>query len=266
VRLTVAGQEIDFELNGDGRTLVFVHGLTADRRLLVEAFEPVFAERPGFRRLYLDLPGHGASNADLAWASADGLVRAVNEIVASVAGPLPALVGHQYGAYLALGVTRETQLGGLFLVNPIVEPDLGLRTLPAQRVIARDEALEFIDDDERYTFGAEVVEQTAPVLERFRRTVDAAHRVTDREFLTAVRARYALSTTWTPGVQTVEGPVSVVCSRDDHWTGYSDALAIVRAHQRCHFTVLPDGGPYLPLERGEALRELFAGWLGSFDR
>jgi pimeloyl-ACP methyl ester carboxylesterase len=261
VRFSVADREVDFELRGDGRVVLFVHGLTADRHLLVDAFEPAFAAEDPFRRLYLDLPGHGASPAHPAAGSADGLVDLLTQVVLSLGGERPLLVGHQYGAYLALGVARDAPLGGLFLVNPIVQPDIALRHVPPHRVVTRDEGLTYADDDERVTFEHEVVVQTAAMLERYQALLSPAHRAADRELIEHVRRHYAMSATWSRAVAAIPGPVEVVCGREDHWGGYADALALVRASPRCRFTILPDAGPYLPLEQAAPLRRLFVSWL-----
>ena len=266
MRFAVGGQEVDFEYRGDGRVVVFVHGLTADRQLLVDAFEPAFAGVDGVRRLYFDLPGHGVSPPHDGATSADGLVDAVSQVVLSLGGERPALVAHQYGAYLALGVARDVTLGGLFLVNPIVQPDILLRTVPPHRVVVREEGLVHADDDERVTFEHELVQHTAPMLERYRALLDSAHRAANRELIARVRRRYVMSATWAPALAELDGPIHVVCGRDDHWAGFTDALAVVRASPRCRYTIVPDAGPYLPLEHGAALRGLFGSWLEELSR
>ena len=44
-------------------TVVLVHGFPVDHRIMTGAFEPVFTGRPGWRRLYVDLPGMGRTVA-----------------------------------------------------------------------------------------------------------------------------------------------------------------------------------------------------------
>ena len=44
-------------------TAVMVHGFPVDHRIMTSAFEPVFADRPGWRRIYVDLPGMGRTVA-----------------------------------------------------------------------------------------------------------------------------------------------------------------------------------------------------------
>jgi pimeloyl-ACP methyl ester carboxylesterase len=269
VRFKVDGQEIDHEARGEdgGRPLVFLHGLTTDRRLPIETFEPVFADRPGWRRIYLDLPGHGLSTGNLVGASADGLISCVAKLAREVGGGKPALVAHSYGGYLALGVARALgEVDGLFLVNPIVEPDLQRRVVPPQRFVVVEEGLVFADDEQRATFDAEVAVHSRATLEAFRRAVDPGHRAANRPFVQLVRNQYAQSRPWSPALANLDRPVSVVCGRDDYWAGYTDALDLVKLARRCRYSVLPGCGHLLPIEAAPTLRALFLDWLEELGR
>ena len=54
---------IDYEAHGEGRPILFLHGWTMNRRLEIADYEPLFAARRGWRRIYPDLPGMGLSVA-----------------------------------------------------------------------------------------------------------------------------------------------------------------------------------------------------------
>jgi pimeloyl-ACP methyl ester carboxylesterase len=260
MRFSFDGQDIDYEIRGAGRSVVLVHGLATDRRILVDSCEPAL-DRPGVRRVYLDLPGHGASGAHVALASADGLVAALRAFVAEVAGPAPAVVAHSYGGYLALGLLRELpSLSGLFLACPIVQPEVALRTLPPQRFVNSEEGLTFVDDEERQAFDGEISRYSAAVLERFRRAVDPAHRAAHRLFLAAVRSRYAQSHPIAAELRAFDRPLRVVCGQHDYWAGYADALALVRLAPRADFHVASGCGHFLPIERPEVMKEQLGEW------
>ncbi len=250
---------IEHELRGEGPTAVFVHGLTVDRRVMIDCFDELFADA-GVRRLYVDLPGHGASKADAASVSADTIVdelaprgRATLAPAPGRAGELeaPLIVGYSYGGYLAQGLLRE--LGGargLLLVCPIVEPDFARRTQPPRRVAAHDPELRYSDDPrEREAFGEVAVQMTARVLDRFQRVVHPANIAADAAVVTAVRARYALSRPFGDALSRLDAPSTIVCGRDDHWAGWQDAVPLVARLKRPHFVVLPDCGHLLPFEQ-----------------
>jgi pimeloyl-ACP methyl ester carboxylesterase len=263
---SVDGHAIDYDLRGAGRLVVLVHGLTVDHRVMVAACEPAFDEQRGFRRLYLDLPGHGASRGNAERASADDLVTAIAELVRAVVEPShtsPLLVGYSYGGYLAQGLLRAlAPLGGLFLACPIVEPDFAKRTQPPRRVARRDPELPFSDDvREREAFTEVAVQQTEGLLAEFQRLVHPANVAADQNFVAAVRSRYLLSRPYLQALKDLDGPVDIVCGRDDHWAGWEDAGRLVRLCRRPSFTVLPDCGHLLPLEQPERFRSLFVDWL-----
>lgn len=48
---------------GTGRPLLLLHGLPLDHRHMARDFEPLFASRAGWRRIYPDLPGMGLTRA-----------------------------------------------------------------------------------------------------------------------------------------------------------------------------------------------------------
>lgn len=257
------GHALDYELRGQGPTAVLLHGLTVDRRIMIEAFEPLFADA-GLRRLYVDLPGHGASRGDPARASADAVVDALAALVRSVLvearpGELeaPLVVGYSWGGYLAQGLVRE--LGGargLLLVCPVVEPDFARRRQPSRRVAARDAELAIGDDARlRESFEEVAVQQRAAVLERFRRAVHPANLAVDRAVVAALRARYALSRPLGDALARLDGPVTIVCGRDDHWAGWQDAARLVAQLAHPHFIVLPDCGHLLPFEQPAAFAQ-----------
>lgn len=265
------GLGLDYEIIGEGRSLVFLHGLALDRALLRDRFEPIFAERPaertGWRRIYVDLPGHGASTIAAVTASADGLIAALRLFLTEVAGERACLAGHAYGGYLAQGlVASEATVGGLFLVCPVVEPDLAARRVPPQRFSARDETLVFNDDDERDIFDGEVSYQTAAVLDDFRKLVAPAHASTDRTFLAAVRGHYVSSLPLRTAARAFAEPTALICGRNDHWVGFLDAAELAAAYPQASLAVIPDCGQLLPLERPAALRAAFSDWLDRVEK
>ncbi len=277
---------MEHELRGEGPTAVLVHGLTVDRRVMIEAFDEPLAAA-GVRRLYVDLPGHGASKGDPARASADAFVDELAALVRAILPPAdagdpgprptpgtasdasalleaPLVIGYSYGGYLAQALVRE--LGGargLLLVCPVVEPDFARRTQPPRRVAVHDPELPYsADPRQREAFAEVAVQMTRPVLERFQRAVHPANVAADAQVVTAMRARYALSRPIGDALARLDAPSTIVCGRDDHWAGWQDAVPLVAMLKRPHFVVLPDCGHLLPFEQplafAQAVRDFLA--------
>ena len=68
---------IDYEEHGEGRPILLLHGWTMDRRVEVDVYEKIFATRPGWRRIYPDLPGMGRSVAKAGLTDQDDVLEAL---------------------------------------------------------------------------------------------------------------------------------------------------------------------------------------------
>ena len=54
---------VSYEEFGEGRAIVMMHGFGVDHTSMVRDMEPIFTKREGWRRIYLDMPGHGGTGA-----------------------------------------------------------------------------------------------------------------------------------------------------------------------------------------------------------
>ncbi len=50
---------VNFEMFGEGRPIVLLHGYWTDHRQIAGCMEPNFESRDGWKRIYPDLPGMG---------------------------------------------------------------------------------------------------------------------------------------------------------------------------------------------------------------
>jgi pimeloyl-ACP methyl ester carboxylesterase len=55
----VNGIPVQFVEHGSGTPVLGLHGVDVDHREMAGSLEPLFADRPGYRRIYPDLPGMG---------------------------------------------------------------------------------------------------------------------------------------------------------------------------------------------------------------
>jgi len=104
--------------------VLVLHGAGVDHREPLGTLEPAFAAAPGYRRIYPDLPGHGATPAPASIQSADDVLDALLGLVDDVVGEARMLVvGHSAGAYYAraLALRRPDQIAGLALICPLVK-------------------------------------------------------------------------------------------------------------------------------------------------
>src|SRR4051794_34996681 len=166
---------IDYEEHGQGRAIVFLHGWTMNRRLEIADYEPIFSARPGWRRIYPDLPGMGLSVAKRIANQDDMLAALLAFIERVLPGERFVLAGTSLGAYLARGIAvrLRPRIDGLLLRVPAIIPDTAKRTLPAFEPLVRDEALVASLDEQERTILGDLLVQAPGYLDSLRRKAHA---------------------------------------------------------------------------------------------
>ncbi|WP_239141830.1 alpha/beta fold hydrolase [Actinoplanes campanulatus] len=251
--------------HGDGVPVVAVHGWTADHRLMLGCLEPVFADRPGYRRIYLDLPGMGRSPAPPTLAGSDDELAAVHEFLGEVLGDEPfLLVGESYGGYLSRAVTRDRrdQVLGLALICPIgTEVQRSRRTLPEPEVLRPDPAaLAGLDDETATAFTEMAVVQSPEAAARFRDEIMAGLRIGDQEAIARVEQRWALSSPPESGPPFTR-PTLILTGRQDQVVGFADHIALLPHYPRATFAILDVAGHNLQIDQPVLFEALMHEWL-----
>jgi pimeloyl-ACP methyl ester carboxylesterase len=246
-------------------TVVLVHGFPLDHRLMVGAFEPVFADRPDWRRLYIDLPGMGRTAAPDV-ASTDDVFRILRAAVQTlVPEGRYALIGQSYGGYLARGLAAAdaARVAGLAVVVTVVDPQHELRELPEYQVLVRHPALAARVGPEALAAEDTLVVQTEETWARSRQEVDPGLAAADPEVVARVEAHYAGSFPVEPAP--FEKPALVIAGRQDSVTGYRDAWGLLEHYPRASFAVLDGAGHALHLEQSGLFEALVGEWLDRVE-
>ena len=253
--------------HGAGTPVLFVHGNGVDHRALRELDE-VFADGP-WERLYLDLPGFGATPALEAPgglpALADWLDRAVTELV----GTAPfAVVGSSLGGLLArdLVARRPAQCLGMALLAPVVDPVRENRTLPPARVLVEDPALIAglsAADAEAYTELAVV--QSPDNWERFRRAVLPGVRAANVRAMARLAKEYALPALPDDRLAGFDRPVLIVTGRQDAVVGYTDQWSLAQRLPRATYALLDRAGHNIEVDAPDAVHALVRTWAAQVD-
>ena len=266
--LTVRDIPIRYQEIGEGRPIVLLHGFSGEHRLMIQAFEPIFAARPGagsggagWRRIYPDMPGHGGTPAPEWLASDDELLDVLVDFVDAVAsGEHLVVVGLSWGGYLAQGLAnrRAERIDGLMLIVPVVRGERGRRDVPPQTTLVADPAaIADVRPDEEIWLAASTV-QTREQLDRFR--ARPAILPPDEAFQERLEPRYAFS--FENELATlIEAPALIVAGRQDSITGYRDAWPLLEHLPRATYAVLDRAAHALTYEQSELLNALAGEWL-----
>ena len=260
---------IDYEAHGEGRPILLLHGWTMDRRVEIFDYEKIFATRPGWRRIYPDLPGMGLSVAHDIKCQDDMLAALLTFIDKVLPGQSFVLAGTSLGGYLARGIAvrLRSRVDGLLLRVPCIVPDTEKRSLPKPTRLVRNEALlAAIDPAERTALG-DVLVQAPGYLEAMRAKMHALvlpAMAASAPFVPEMRLdpkRYAFSFDLAAAEKSFGKPVLIVAGRQDTTVGYRDAWEILESYPRATFAVLDRADHVWPVESPALLAALVDDWL-----
>jgi pimeloyl-ACP methyl ester carboxylesterase len=257
-----------YEEVGTGKPLLLLHGLTLDHRSIANDMEPLFANRSGWHRLYPDLPGMGKTRAADWITHQDQMLELVIAFVdAVVPGERFVVAGSSYGGYLARGLVHQcgSQIDGLLIDVPLIEPEAAKRHLPQPLVVCEDPAfLAALAPDEQ-DMRDFIVAQSLDLLTEFRQFVGPAIAIADHAFLQRLEQQpvfsFDVDTLPTP----FPAPALFLAGRQDNWCGYQDAYRLLDNYPRASFVVLDRAGHALSVEQKTLFRALVNEWLDRVE-
>jgi pimeloyl-ACP methyl ester carboxylesterase len=255
-----------YEVHGEGRPLIAIHGFTPDHHLMTGCMEPVFQQRDGWQRFYPDLPGMGKTPGPKWLTNSDQMLDVVMDFIeAVIPGQNFALAGESYGGYLARGIVQRwpERVEGLFLLCSLIVPVEDERELPPFVVLKQDQAvLEKLSPQEREGFGSVAVVQTQYTWERTRDEVVVGLEAADEQFLNELV--YPLSFD-VDAADPFEKPALILAGRQDHMVGYRDAWNIYENYPRGSYVVLDRAGHNLQIEQPTVFTALVNEWLDRVE-
>ena len=265
----VQGIPISYEMRGAGVPIVLVHGWSADRNYMKADLEPIFAANPGWQRIYLDLPGHGATPAPAWLSTQDQMLSIVESFIDAVVPDRPfAIAGSSYGGYIALAVTRsipDRLCGAALLIPDVPAPD-GTRDLDDAIVLIENRSI--FDDlapDEEWIPGGLVVHERR-MLDEIRAHDMPGYRAADYEFLARLEANYLLDGAAARPGPPFARPSLILTGRQDSRVGYRGAWELVEELPRATYAVLDLAGHHLGrIERPGLFRALVGDWLERME-
>jgi pimeloyl-ACP methyl ester carboxylesterase len=262
----VNGIPVHYSQHGAGTPVLALHGGNVDHREITGALEPVFAERPGYRRIYPDLPGMGRTPAPETIDSTDAVLDTLLGLVDDVIGEEAFLVvGHSYGGYLARAIAnrRPGQVAGLALICSLAGEQVRGDERPEHVVLRAADGLD-LDGTLEPAMAAEfrnyLVVQTPETLRRFQETVAPGVALADQAALERIFARWQLRTA-PEQAPAYTNPTLILAGRQDATVGYAGSWRLLEHYPRATFAVLDRAGHGLPREQVGLVTALMAEWL-----
>jgi pimeloyl-ACP methyl ester carboxylesterase len=258
---------------GEGTPILFVHGWELNKEHDIAEFEPIFAHAPGYRRVYIDLPGMGATPADALIVDLQSIYDEIVTFINQHISPSKfLLVGSSLGGYIvrALATQFEPQLLGVHLKVPVIEPETSRRDLDVVKPIVEDEEVvrRALEGQSTTTSLDQILVQTPAyirsLLAKLTATVLPAVAMAKMDVLEPIRndpKRYSLEVI-EKGRETVfSKPSLIIAGRHDDVVGYRDALRWLEVYPRATFAALDRGIHILPVDEGDLVQSLVLDWL-----
>lgn len=254
---------------GDGKPILILHGVTLDHRYMMDVTEPAFKGREGWKRVYVDLPGHGQSPAQDTIQSQDDLLEVVMEFIEQC---LPqdqfGIIGLSRGSYLARGILHliPERITGAVLIVPGGNPSADPNRLPQHIVLEADPSIRpDLSENEIWAFENMSVIQRRDIVEKRRRIIAPAKQLFAQAQEARVFDAFDFSFREYEELSVFKGPSLIVAGRQDSVSGYLDAIDLLSKFPRASLAVLDSAGHGLAWERPNLFNSLLQDWLERLE-
>lgn len=257
---------VNYEIIGQGKPIIMLHGYHCDHRLMAGCMEPIFSKKNEYRRIYIDLPGMGKTKAEDWITNSDIMLDIVIEFIETI---IPnknfLLAGESYGGYLARGIIYRmaSKVDGVLLLCPCVVADSEKRNTPSHIVLKKDDILlSKIDSTDVNEFNEMHVVQTGITWARFRDEILSGVKIADDKFLNDFKEHgYEFSFDVDNMDTKFNKPTLMMLGRQDSSVGYKDAWDILDNYPRATFAVLDRAGHNLQIEQEDLFNCFVNEWL-----
>jgi pimeloyl-ACP methyl ester carboxylesterase len=268
----IDGVRLHFYEVGEGYPVLLLHGWGDNAEVMKHRWEAEINWPRGFKRVYLDLPGHGLSEVlDRVTCSDDILALALGFAKLLSGGSQLAVVGHSYGGYIAQGMVRGSAsiIGGLCLLAPLVVADDEHREVPGLEVVEDDPECHGILPAEDLDMLDVLATRNRKVLGQIAKRLEILDRTPGNEpFLEAVRSDsslYGCSFENEVLAKPYVNPTLIVTGRQDIVVGYKDAWRNLDSYSAATFVLLHGTGHLLEARETEISSHVER-WLGRLPQ
>jgi pimeloyl-ACP methyl ester carboxylesterase len=258
-----------YEVVGEGRPILMLHGTPVDHNQMMHEMEPIFQVRNGWKRIYPDIPGHGRTPPPDWITNSEGILKVVESFIDMV---IPnrrfVIAGTSFGGYIARGLVhnRGSQIDGLFLNSPAIIQEESKRSLPPRQVVLEDAAVKEKAAKEAVGgFEEMAVQQNESVL-NYLRTMKTKVEWSnyDDSFLRKVQdVSFSFDVDKIPAP--FPAPTLFITGRQDSICGYRDAWQIIENYPRATFAVLDMAGHLAHAEQPEVWTALVNEWVNRVE-
>lgn len=251
--------KINYEIIGKGKPIIMVHGYSVDHRVMKGCMEPIFNDKSGYKRIYIDLPGMGKSSSANWITNADKMLDILVDFIEEV---IPnenfLLAGESYGGYLSRGIAYKmsNKIDGILLICPVIIADSKKRNVNKHTVLSK------LSSEDAKDFKSDLVIQSEKICEKYKNEVLSGIEISDNEFLRNFKENgYQFSFNVDKVSKKFNKPTLILLGRQDSCVGYKDAWNILEDFPRATFAILDRAGHNLQIEQEKLFDSLVTEWI-----
>ena len=252
---------------GEGHPIIILHGAGPnDHHYMQSDLEPLFKERMGWWRIYIDLPGFGQTPWPNWATSSDQILDLLCDFIDQVIpGKKFTLVGLSWGGELSLGIVsrRADRVEGLYLSVPAVNVERSKRKLPEETILVKNpDFVAGLQEDEMWITD-NITVQDPSFLERLRQEIFSVARENEKNGTNQeVRAQQF---SFDAKKIYLDKPTLILTGRQDNSVGYQDAWDLIENFPRASFAVLDRASHFLSVEQNTLMKALIDEWLDRVE-
>lgn len=258
---------IFYEEYGQGHPLIILHAMGTDHQSMKEWLEPVFQDKPGWKRYYVDIPAHGRSSIRESVKGTEDMLGMLLEFIDT---QLPnqkfSMIGMSFGGYLAQGIIhhRKELVEGICLIAPSIHKPGADKVLPANIKMETNQQLtKDLDADILQAFNTLIVYQNELSLKRFMEEIQPGRLLADRNFLGSNWRENFYYYSFEPlgNMDQISHPALFVLGKQDLITGYEDQIGLYKKFEHATVAILDKAGHIIPIDQRNLVQQLVGEWL-----
>ncbi len=268
---SLANITVHYEVFGEGNPIILLPGWGLNTRWTAHETEPFFQQREGWKRIYVDPPGHGKTPGKDWITNQDQMLEVLLACIDRLtAGQRFSLIGVSLGAYLARGILlhRASLIDGIAMIVPAMIAEDANRTVPLHKVLVEDPAVKAeITPAEADLYDMAVVHSRKWLDYQRSFPEIPENEMGDFEFLGRIREnpeKYAFSFDVDDLSEPFPRPALIITGRQDAIVGYKDAWNILDKYPRATYVVLDRAGHQLE-EKARVVNVLINEWLDRVE-
>lgn len=268
---TVNNCEIYYEEIGEGIPVIMLHGFPLDHQMMKGCMEPIFKNRPGWRRIYFDLPGMGLSKASEKISNSNDMVQFILDFIERIVGDENfVLVGESFGGVMARAIIYHypEKVVGMFIFCPVGKLGVTPDNLPAREIFSTDEEfLSSLKKENKEFLQSIAVVQNYYTWRRIKNETLSGYNKRDKDFTKRFQQRDSYSLTYDLDMlqKPFLKPSLILTGRQDHCVGYKDSWNFYDNFPRATFAVLDKAGHGIQYEQVVLFNTLVDEWLDRVE-